>query len=82
MFPSSLTVILTGLLLGAVALSVFVWGWRTGQFRNLDRQMASLLDERDLRVERPWESLPQRAERRHHYGEPLDPEPGEWGGST
>lgn len=53
MFPSSLTVILTGLLLGAVALSVFVWGWWTGQFRNLDRQMASLLDERDLRVERP-----------------------------
>jgi cbb3-type cytochrome oxidase maturation protein len=82
MFPSSLAVILTGLLLGALALSVFVWAWRKGQFRDLDRQMASVLDERDLQAERPWESVAQRLERRRRHGEPLAPHPGEWGGAA
>lgn len=79
MFPSSLAVIAAGLVLGLVALTVFAWAWRTGGFRHLDRQARVILDERDLRLERPWESPGQQAERVTAYGEPLPPRPSEWG---
>jgi cbb3-type cytochrome oxidase maturation protein len=79
MFPSSLVVVLTGLVLGGFALAGFWWGWRTGAFTHLDAQARTILDERDLRLDRPWESPRQRTERVTAYGEPLPPRPSEWG---
>jgi cbb3-type cytochrome oxidase maturation protein len=80
-FPSSLAVIAAGLILGLVALAAFAWAWRTGAFRQLDRQAHVILDERDLRLERPWESPRQQAERVAACGELLPPRPSEWGGA-
>lgn len=79
MFPSSLTVVLTGLGLGILALGAFAWAWRRGQFDDLRAQARVILDPRDDRLERPWETPAQRAERERQYGELLPPEPGEWG---
>lgn len=81
MFPSSLAVILTGLAVALVALGGFVWGWRAGAFSHLDAQSRIILDERDLRLERPWESDAQRAARHVMHGPPVEPMPGEWGGA-
>jgi cbb3-type cytochrome oxidase maturation protein len=78
-FPSSLAVIAAGLVLGLVALAAFAWAWRTGAFRQLDRQARIILDDQDLRLQRPWESPHQQAERVALYGEPLPPRPSEWG---
>lgn len=82
MFPSSLVVILTGLFMGALALSAFAWAWRRGHFDRLDAQARVIFDERDHRLERPWESPDEREARRLAYGELLEPEPGEWGGAS
>ena len=71
-----------GLLLGLIALGAFVWAWRRGQFRELDRQAHVIFDERDLRLERPWETADQRAEREARYGPLVEPSPGEWGGAA
>lgn len=79
MFPSSLAVILTGLALAAIALGAFAWGWRSGAFSHLDAQARIILDERDLRLERPWETADQRAVRLAAYGSHIQAEPGEWG---
>jgi cbb3-type cytochrome oxidase maturation protein len=79
MFRASLAVIAVGLVLGLVALAAFAWVWRTGAFRQLDRQARIILDDQDLRLERPWESPHQQAERGARYGEPLPPWPSEWG---
>lgn len=80
MFPSSLAVILVGLLLGGVALAAFAWAWRAGAFHHLDRQARVILDERDLRLERPWESPEQRRARIAAHGASLPARPSEWGG--
>ena len=80
MFPSSLAVIGAGLVIGVLALAAFAWAWRSGAFRHLDRQAAVILDDRDLRLERPWESPRQRDERIAAFGEPLPPGTSEWGG--
>ncbi|HEX7117929.1 MAG TPA: cbb3-type cytochrome oxidase assembly protein [Longimicrobiales bacterium] len=82
MFPSSLTVILTGLFLGSVALAVFAWAWRRGQFDALDETARVMFEPRDWRIERPWESPAQRAARRERHGPALEPRPGEWGGAA
>lgn len=79
MFPSSLAVILTGLGLALIALGGFVWGWLAGGFGHLDAQARIILDERDLRLARPWETARQRSERVAKYGPEYPPEPGEWG---
>ncbi|HEY9448474.1 MAG TPA: cbb3-type cytochrome oxidase assembly protein [Gemmatimonadaceae bacterium] len=79
MLPSSFAVILAGLATVALALGAFVWAWRRGQFTELDAQAHVILDERDLRLERPWESAAQRLERATQHGELLSPTPGEWG---
>jgi cbb3-type cytochrome oxidase maturation protein len=81
MIPSSVAVIITLLVLGASALAVFAWAWRAGQFEHLDAQARAVLDPRDLRIERPWETPEQRSERRRH-GTPESPAPGEWGGAA
>ena len=79
MLPSSLAVIVAGLVLGMLALVAFAWAWRRGQFARLDAQALVIFDQRDLRLERPWERPDQRAERRELYGPPLPPAKGEWG---
>lgn len=81
MFPSSLVVIITGLVLGGLALAAYLWAWRRGQFSNLEAQSAVILDERDLRLERPWETPRQRAERITTHGRLIEPTRSEWGGA-
>jgi cbb3-type cytochrome oxidase maturation protein len=82
MLPSSFVVLLTGVVLGGLGLLAFAWAWRRGHFGDLDAQSRVIFDERDYRLERPWESPEQREERRRLYGEALAPEPGEWGGGS
>lgn len=81
MFPSSLAVILTGLLLCGVALALFVWCWRRGQFTDLSAQSRVIFTPDDLQTERPWESERQRAERRLLHGALRPSRPGQWGGA-
>ncbi|MFQ5827785.1 MAG: hypothetical protein ACE5JD_01325 [Candidatus Methylomirabilia bacterium] len=86
MVPVSFTVTLFGLAAGglafSLALAAFAWAWWSGQFRRLDTQARVIFEPRDYRLERPWESAIQRAERRGRYGPSEDPRPGEWGGAT
>ena len=79
MFPSSLAVILAGLATVAIALGAFVWAWWRGQFGQLDAQSRVPLDERDVRLERPWESGTQKADRAALHGALVTALPGEWG---
>jgi nitrogen fixation-related uncharacterized protein len=79
MVPSSIVAILTGLVLGAIALATFAWAWRRGAFEQLEEQANVIFEPRDWRLLRPWESPAQQEERRLAYGEPIRPEPGEWG---
>jgi cbb3-type cytochrome oxidase maturation protein len=81
MFPSSLAVVITGLLLGGISLLAFGWAWLRGQLNNLDAQSRVILEPRDYLLERPWETALQRAERRAGHGPPVEPAPGEWGGA-
>ncbi len=81
MFPSSLVVVVAGLLLVAIALGAYVWAWRRGQFSSLDAQSRVILDERDVRLSRPWETPDQRADRVAAFGRPVAPTPSEWGGA-
>jgi hypothetical protein len=79
MFPSSLAVALTGLALGILALGAFAWGWRRGQFSHLRAQSRVIFEPRDFRLERPWETTTQRAERELEFGALEAAAPGEWG---
>lgn len=79
MFPSSLAVILAGLLTVVIALTAFAWAWRRGQFGDTAAQRLVIFDGRDLRVERPWENGRARAERASRHGRLVPARPGEWG---
>ncbi|HEX7049046.1 MAG TPA: cbb3-type cytochrome oxidase assembly protein [Longimicrobiales bacterium] len=81
MLPSSLTVLVTGLVLGCVALAAFAWAWRAGHLDDFDAQARVIFEPRDWRLERPWEGPAERAEREARYGPLIPPEPGEWGGA-
>jgi nitrogen fixation-related uncharacterized protein len=81
MIPYSIAVALTGLLLGLLAIGAFAWAWRRGAFDNIDDQARVILDDRDYRLIRPWETPAQQEERRLLYGELVEPIPGEWGGA-
>ncbi len=81
MFPSSLVVVIAGLLLVAIALGAYVWAWRRGQFSALDEQARVILDDRDVRLARPWETVEQRTDRVASFGRPVPPTPSEWGGA-
>jgi hypothetical protein len=80
MFAASLAVVLLGALLLGGAIVAFAWAWARGELDPRPEHAAIPLDPRDLRVARPWETEAQAAERRADHGEPLPPEPGEWGG--
>ena len=60
MIPSSLTVILATLALGAAALAAFIVAWWRGHFRDIDAQARVIFDSRDLRFVRPWETSARR----------------------
>jgi cbb3-type cytochrome oxidase maturation protein len=81
MFPSSLAVVITGLVLGGISLAAFGWAWLRGQFNHLDVQSRVILEQRDYQLERPWETPLQRAERSAGHGPLLEPTAGEWGGA-
>ena len=81
MFPSSLAVVLGGLLMGAVALVAFVWAFRRGQFDELDARATVILDQDDVRTERPWETPLQTAARNAEHGPLREPAAGAWGGA-
>lgn len=81
MFSSSLTVMLTGLLLGFMALAAFAWAWYHGQFDHLEAQSHMVFDAMDDQIDRPWETPLERAERRARHGALVAPAPGEWGGA-
>lgn len=82
MIPYSLIVAVTGLLLGIVAIAAFAWAWARGAFDNIDEQARVILEPRDLRLARPWETVAEQTERKRLYGDPIEPEPGEWGGGS
>jgi nitrogen fixation-related uncharacterized protein len=81
MIPYSIVVALTGLLLGLLAIGAFAWAWYLGAFDKIDDQARVILDARDYRLIRPWETPAQQEERRRLYGELIEPVPGEWGGA-
>lgn len=81
MFGGSVVVVVGTLALVGLALVAWAAAWRAGAFRDVDAQARVILDPRDLRLDRPWETAHQRADRRASHGEPLPPEPGEWGGT-
>jgi nitrogen fixation-related uncharacterized protein len=80
--PSSLAVVVIGLVLCGGALVGFSWAWSRGHFGELEAQGRVILTDRDLRLERPWEPPEQQAEREARYGSLLPPYPGEWGGAS
>jgi cbb3-type cytochrome oxidase maturation protein len=75
-------VVVALIVLGALALAAFAWAWWRGQFTRLDRQAFAVLEPRDLRLERPWETPAQRRERSERFGLGEAPRPGEWGGAV
>lgn len=81
MISLSLAVLLAGCALGAVAIGAFAWAWRAGHFEGLEAQSRVIFEPRDERLERPWESEAQRAERVRRFGRLEAPRPGEWGGA-
>lgn len=81
MFPATLILLIAALSFGALALGAFIWAARHGHFHDIERQARLPLEERDLRLAHPWETPEQAEARREAWGEPLAPEPGEWGGA-
>lgn len=79
MLDGSIQVLLLVTLTGFATVAVFVWAWWTGKLDDLEAQATCILDARDLRLDRPWESVDERSARAAQFGELLSPEPGEWG---
>jgi nitrogen fixation-related uncharacterized protein len=82
MLPSSVIVIVATALLTLGAALLLFWAWHAGFFRDFDAQSRVILNERDFRLERPWESTQVRTEREREHGELVPPVPGEWGGAA
>ncbi len=82
MLPSSVIVIVATALFTIGAALVLFWAWRAGFLRDFEAQSLVILDERDVRLERPWESETAKWDREQHYGELLPPVAGEWGGAA
>lgn len=80
--PSSLPVIIATAALTLLAAGVLAWGYWRGFFRNLDAQSRVIFEPVDFRLERPWETAVQRLERETTFGDPVAPQPGEWGGTA
>lgn len=79
MLDGSIQVVTLVAITGFATVAVFVWAWWTGKLDDLDAQASCILDARDLRLERPWESEEERELRAKRFGALLPPRPGEWG---
>ncbi len=79
MLDGSTHVLVLLVLIGFASVAVFGWAWWTGKLDDPEAQAASVLDLRDLRLERPWESAEERSARAERFGPLVPPEPGEWG---
>ena len=82
MLPASAAVLYIGAALMFLAVCGFGWAWWHGQLSGGTAQAAIILDEDDLRYERPWETPAQQAARQADHGPLVPPPPGEWGGSA
>jgi hypothetical protein len=82
MLPSSIIVIVATALFTAGAALFLFWVWRRGMLSDFDAQARVIFDMRDLRLVRPWEDAPARAERQRHFGAPEAASAGEWGGGS
>ena len=80
--PSSLPVIILTALFSLLPALVLFWAYRRGYFRDLDAQSRIILEERDMQLERPWESSVERLTREVAHGPLVEPERGEWGGAS
>ncbi len=81
MLPTSLMVALATVAMTLVPAIVLFWAWRKGLFHDLEAQSRVIFDDRDLRVERPWESAAEQLEREMAFGGAEPALPGEWGGA-
>jgi hypothetical protein len=79
MVPNSLTLI--WLSLGAVASGLLLFGiaYLNGAFENPKSQAMDIFDERDLLIERPWETESEKNSRKTEFGFLVSPAPSEWG---
>lgn len=80
MLPTSLVVAIATVAMTLVPALLLLWAWRRGLFRDLEAQSRIIFEERDWRVERPWESRADRLARRA-LGPAEPARPGEWGGA-
>ncbi len=82
MLPSSVIVIVATALFTLGAALVLGWAWKSGFLRDLDAQARVIFDERDWRLERPWETDTERQARTAQFGALVEPDAGEWGGAS
>jgi len=80
--PSSLPVIILTAVFSLLPALILFWAYRRGYFRDLDAQSRIILEERDMQLERPWESSVDRLTREVSHGPLVEPERGEWGGAS
>lgn len=69
MIPLSFTMIFIGTVIGIVSLLIFSWAFSQGAFDQLNDQAMMVLDDADLRFERPWETQEQTLERFQRHGQ-------------
>ncbi len=81
MLSPSLTVVLLVAGMGFASVVAFGWALLRGSLDDPEAQARSILDQRDLRLGRPWETELQAQERTARYGSAVEPRPGEWGGT-
>lgn len=79
MLPTSLSVVIATMGMTLVPALLLFWSWRRGLFHDLDGQSRVIFEERDWRVERPWESAGDRLARDMTFGPLEAARPGEWG---
>lgn len=81
MLPTSLAIAIVTVAMTLVPALLLLWAWRAGLFRDLEAQSRVIFEPRDWRVRRPWETAGDQLERELTFGQPVEPEPGEWGGA-
>jgi hypothetical protein len=72
-------VVITGVVAVAALVFAFVRGWLEDDA--LASQATIIFDAEELRLERPWESPAQKAERAQTHGAAVVPPPGSFGGA-
>lgn len=81
MLPTSLAVALATIAMTLAPALLLFWSWRRGLFRDMEGQSRVIFEPRDMQLDRPWESPPDRLTREVAYGRLLTPSAGEWGGA-